>query len=56
MRVVLIGNWQSPVVEEQAEQQFFCHIACFKKAIGSHAPVEIEEMLADPLGNNPSAG
>lgn len=54
--LALVGNWRSPMVEERAEQQFFCHIACFRKAIRSNVPVAIEEMVADTLGNKPSAG
>lgn len=41
--VVLIGNWQQPEAE-QAEQQFFCHLSCFKKAVEGKSPVEIEEL------------
>lgn len=44
--VVLIGNWQQPE-SEQAEQQFFCHLVCFRRAVEVHAPVEIEQ-LAPP--------
>ena len=54
--VLVIGNWQSPVIEEQAEQQFFCHLACFKRAIRSNVPVGIEEILADIPESSPSAG
>jgi hypothetical protein len=45
--VVLIGNWRQPE-SEQAEQQFFCHLACFKKAVEAHAPVEIEKLATPP--------
>jgi hypothetical protein len=45
--VVLIGNWQQPE-SEQAEQQFFCHLVCFKKAVERYAPVEIEELAPPP--------
>jgi hypothetical protein len=44
--IVLVGNWQSPE-PEQAEQQFFCHVACFKKAMWPNVPVEIEELVSD---------
>lgn len=42
--IVLIANWQAPQ-PQQAEQQFFCHLACFKKTVGQHAPVEIESLV-----------
>jgi hypothetical protein len=44
--IVLIGNWLSPV-EKQAEQQFFCHVACFKEAMWPNVPVDIERLVAD---------
>ena len=44
--IVLVGNWAGPE-PEQAEQQFFCHVACFKKAMWPNVPVEIEGRVAD---------
>lgn len=43
--VILVANWRSPQ-SEQAEQQYFCHLACFKKTCPD-VPVEVEELLAD---------
>lgn len=47
--IVLVGNWAGPE-QEQAEQQFFCHVACFKKAMWPNVPVEIEGLVADKQG------
>jgi hypothetical protein len=44
--IVLVGNWSGPETE-QAEQQFFCHVACFKKSLWPNVPVEIEGLIAD---------
>ena len=44
--LILVSNWeQAP--SEQDEQQFFCHLECFKKTVESHAPIGIEEMGAE---------
>jgi hypothetical protein len=51
--IVLIGNWAGPE-SEQAGQQFFCHVDCFKRAVWSNVPVEIEGLVADKLdGSEP---
>jgi hypothetical protein len=42
--IVLVGNWRSPP-QQQAEQQFFCHVACFKQAMWPNVPVEIERLV-----------
>jgi hypothetical protein len=47
--VILVGNWQSSKPAEQADQQFFCHVACFKKAMWHNVPVEIEGLVADRI-------
>jgi hypothetical protein len=44
--IVLVGNWGGPEAN-QAEQQFFCHVECFKKALWPNVPVEIERLVAD---------
>jgi hypothetical protein len=44
--IVLVGNWGG-TEEEQAEQQFFCHVACFKKAMWPNVPVEIEGLVEE---------
>jgi hypothetical protein len=44
--LILFGNWQAPE-PEQVEQQFFCHVGCFKKSMWPNVPVEIEELVAD---------
>lgn len=44
--VVIIGNWAASE-PEQAAQQFFCHVACFRKAVRSDRYVEIEDLVAD---------
>lgn len=42
--VILIANWQEPELK-QVEQQFFCHVACFKGHMWTNVPVEIEELV-----------
>jgi len=44
--VVLVANWQQPD-HEQAEQQFFCHLSCFKGVMWHNVPVEVEELAVD---------
>ena len=44
--VVLVVNWKKSE-EEQASQQFFCHLACFKKSVGRNAPVDVELLIED---------
>jgi hypothetical protein len=41
--VVLIGNWLAPE-SHQLSQQFFCHLACFKRKITTPGYVEIDKM------------
>jgi hypothetical protein len=42
--LVLIANRRA-AESQQAEQQFFCHLACFRKIVERHAPVEIETLV-----------
>jgi hypothetical protein len=42
--LVVVGNWAGPQ-PEQAEQQFFCHIVCFKNTVTDDLSVEIEEIV-----------
>jgi hypothetical protein len=44
--IVVIGNWKRSS-EEQVEQQYFCHLQCFKIAVEQHAPVDLEDLAAD---------
>ena len=44
--VVLVANWQQLRVD-QVEQQFFCHLSCFKSVVRPNVPIEIEELAAD---------
>jgi hypothetical protein len=45
--LVLVGNFSSSHQDEHVEQDFYCHLACFKKAVQPDIPVEIEDILAD---------
>jgi hypothetical protein len=42
--LILIANWQQPE-SEQAEQQFFCHLSCFKKLMWLNVPIEVESLV-----------
>jgi hypothetical protein len=44
--LVMIGNWKKPS-NEQVEQQYFCHLQCFKVAVERHAPVDLELMASE---------
>jgi hypothetical protein len=46
--ILLIANWSKPEAE-QASQQFFCHLACFKKTVWHNVPVGVE--LLEPSGD-----
>ena len=41
--VVLVGRWAEEP-ENQVEQQFFCHMECFRKAAGGNAALYIEDL------------
>ena len=43
--VILVGNWKK-APDRQVDQQYFCHLACFKAAVEKHAPVDVEELAA----------
>lgn len=43
--IILIANWQKSH-SEQAEQQYFCHLECFKRSVEAHAPVDVEDLAA----------
>lgn len=43
--VIVVANWQQDP-SRQAEQQYFCHLECFKKAVENHAPVELEDLVS----------
>ncbi len=49
--VVLVANWQQPS-SKQVEQQFFCHLSCFKSRMRHNVPVEVEELAADLKSEN----
>jgi hypothetical protein len=53
--IVLVGNWAAAAAE-QAEQQFFCHVACFKKAMWPNVPVEIERLVTETQGQSREQG
>jgi len=44
--VLVIGNWRQSS-EHHVERQYFCHIECFKRIVGHHAPIDLEEMAAE---------
>ena len=44
--VVLVANWHHST-SKQVEQQFFCHLSCFKSRVWHNVPVEVEELAAD---------
>ena len=46
--LVVIGNWKR-TAQEQVEQQYFCHLECFKRQVESHAPVDLEELAAEAV-------
>ena len=41
--VMLVGNWCAPE-SQQLTQQFWCHLACFKRSIKDPHNLYIEEM------------
>jgi hypothetical protein len=41
--LVLIARWAEEE-SRQLEQQFFCHMECFRKAAGEYAPLYIEDI------------
>ena len=41
--VVLVGNW-SAAESQQLTQQFWCHLACFKRSITNPDNLYIEDM------------
>jgi hypothetical protein len=60
--IVIIGNWAASE-SEQASQQFWCHVVCFRRALRDDRHVEIEELVADvvrkpedPRRSEPSDG
>jgi hypothetical protein len=48
--IVLIANWSKPEAE-QASQQFFCHLACFKKTVWHNVPVDVELLVPFAAGD-----
>ena len=46
--VIVIGKWKKSS-DLQVEQQYFCHLDCFKRLVETHAPVELEELAAENL-------
>lgn len=41
--IVLVGNWRGSR-DEQIEQQFFCHLDCFRNAVDPQIPVALERL------------
>jgi hypothetical protein len=41
--VMLVGNWSAPE-SQQLTQQFWCHLACFKRSITNPNNLYIEDM------------
>jgi hypothetical protein len=41
--VMLVGNWSAPE-SQQLTQQFWCHLACFKRSMSNPSNLYIEEM------------
>jgi hypothetical protein len=37
---------------KQVEQQFYCHLSCFKSRMWHNVPVDIEELAADIESGN----
>jgi hypothetical protein len=52
--IVLIANWSKPEAE-QTSQQFFCHLACFRKTVWHNVPVGVE-LLAPSGDRGPDVG
>ena len=44
--LIVVGNWKKGS-DQQVEQQYFCHIDCFKRLVEQHAPVDLEELAAE---------